>query len=159
AFSPDGAVLASGGGEGLVRRWEVRTRKELPQLETGDRVTALAYSPGGEALATGAMGKVRLWGLPAGGRLREFKGHTGGVYAVAFSPDGAQLASGDMGRVVRLWDIKTGKCLAELSESAGSEYLCCCLCFSPDGRTLAAAYSDRKVRLWDVRTGRLARRL
>jgi WD40 repeat protein len=63
AFSPDGKILATGGGKGDVRFWEATTGTEL-----GRRVNAwagfvldLSWSPSGETLvSTGTDGTVRL---------------------------------------------------------------------------------------------------
>src|SRR5262249_10589579 len=67
AFSPDGARLASAGGDGVVRVWDataVRGAVALPPLQlTGNEagVRAVAFSPDGERLASaGADGKVRV---------------------------------------------------------------------------------------------------
>jgi WD40 repeat protein len=59
-----------------------------------------------------------LWVQDASGsgRQRHLLGHTGYVCALAFSADGSLLASTQEGRqaVVRLWDWKSGDCLAVL---------------------------------------------
>ena len=65
AFSPDGKVIASGGGDGLVKFWDVATGQELFTL-TGHRqyVTTLAFSADGKQLASaGWDGKVRVWDI------------------------------------------------------------------------------------------------
>src|SRR4051812_33639251 len=52
AFSPDGKTLASGGGEEVVRLWDLATCQP-PRLFTGHRggVGGLAFSPEGTTLA------------------------------------------------------------------------------------------------------------
>jgi WD40 repeat protein len=84
----------------------------------------------------------------------------GHVSCVALSWNG-RLASAGRDRTVKVWDARTGKCLATLegytettpvSEfSPGGQTLA----FSPDGQTLASANEDLTVWLQDARGGRL----
>ena len=46
--------------------------------------------------------------------LTTFRGHSHGVWSVAFAPDGLTLASGGVDRLVRMWDIETGRLLRSL---------------------------------------------
>jgi WD40 repeat protein len=67
--------------------------------------------------------------------------------SIAFSPKGDILASGSVERVVKLWDIRTGDCLAKLE---GHEYPVLSLAFSPDGTKLVSGSGDTTLMTWDV---------
>jgi WD40 repeat protein len=118
AFSEDGKLLLAK-VNGVEIGWPVTQTPEklLLQARQGG-VPVLAFSPGGELLASGSKdGMARIWET-ASGDLRhtcraplvpeatawssEFT-----VEALAFSPDGKWLATGDfLGRVC-LWDAKS----------------------------------------------------
>jgi WD40 repeat protein len=131
---------------------------------TGE-VEALAFSPDGKTAASGSRDKtIRLWDLETGKEIRRFEGHSAYVRAVAFSSDGKRLVSGSGDRnvarldpdadndcSVRVWEVETGKQLAELS---GHSIEACSVAFSPDGMLVASGGADRICLLWDVTTGR-----
>jgi len=82
--------------------------------------------------------------------LTTFRGHSHGVWSVAFAPNGLTLASGGVDRLVRLWDIETGRLLRSLRGHTADIRS---VVFTPDGQTLATASEDRTIRLWNPNTG------
>jgi WD40 repeat protein len=86
-FSPDGKTLA-GGTEERIELWDVASRKNTVSLTHGDAVLAIAFSPGGETLASGSTGgTIKVWNMRNGKNSFTFE-HPGWVSSVAFSPDG-----------------------------------------------------------------------
>ena len=79
------------------------------------------------------------------------QGHKDCIYSIAWSPDGKLLASGSYDRMVKLWDVATGRELFNLQDHIDAVFA---VAFSPDGKRLASASQDRTVKIWNVATGR-----
>jgi WD40 repeat protein len=151
AFSPDGKVLACGGG-GLTL-WGVATGK--PLHPSGDKrlawAASLAFSPDGKHIVTAASRGVHLWDTSTGKLVRDLKGHTNGVEAVAWSDDGRWIASGSRDGTVRVWDAKAGKVAHVFPIGKGwAEQLV----FAPASRLLAASCRDGTLRVWEPAAGK-----
>src|SRR5262249_28589308 len=119
-------------------------------IDTKYGVEALAVASDGDTLAVVAAGRVDLWRLSTGKKIRALL-PTADVRAVAFSPDRKTVALGvhsSTGGSVCLLDVQTGKVQRRLDGFASS------LSFSPDGRRLATAGAHSAVLVWDVQTGR-----
>ena len=88
AFSPDGRMLATGGGD-------------CPHI---------IQEPKGKVPPADGDGRtIRLWDPIAGTTIRSLRGHIGSIHGLAFSPDGTRLASAGADQCVRIWNVATGE--------------------------------------------------
>jgi WD40 repeat protein len=157
-ISPDNTLLASG-GLGPTRIWKISDGSLLKTL-MGHRgiVNTIAFSPGGELLATGSADHtIFLWKIADGRHIRTLEEHSGEVRSVIFSPNGNLLASvGQNDKNVCLWRVKDGtlfKVLEAAQEIDGG------IAFSPDGKELVGTPWGDDIYVWEVQNGRLLRML
>lgn len=105
AVSRNGAFVASGNDEGVVRVYDRRNPRTAPVQIAGHsgRVSALGFSRDADRVVSGgADGAVRVVRTNDGLLVRALTGHTGAVVFAAFAADGRVISAGTDG-TVRLW--------------------------------------------------------
>ncbi|NEQ09054.1 MAG: hypothetical protein F6K37_24855 [Moorea sp. SIO4E2] len=151
AFRRDGQHLASAGGDGIVRLWDLNTGQVQQEFKGHwGWVWPMAFSRDGQHLAiAGGNGIVRLWDLNTGQVQKLLKEPRGWVWQLQFSRDGQLLASVGLDGIVRLWDLNTGQVQQELKGHPGWVWQ---MALSWDGQLLASAGLDGIMRVWNIKT-------
>ena len=167
-FDPTGRYLFAGSEDDTVQRWDLAgnpaTDADLGKLKPvafeahNGWPFALAFSPDGKALLTGATdGALIRWEAAADKPkpISTIPAHQGWLRSIAVSPDGKTVATGGNDRRVRLWSMADGKHLIDLPGHDRPVYR---VGFSKDGKTLISADLKGIVVEWDVRPGKETRR-
>lgn len=127
AVSPDSKSVACGSDSGVIRVWDLRTRRILSTFTVNGHsqsgaaanpVRVLVFSPDGRSLitATGASNAVSVWNVASGRKLATFSAGTGDVVSAAFTSAGALMVATTTGsgsaQQIGIWT--TRKSLASL---------------------------------------------
>jgi len=157
AFSPDGATLASAGGNNEdfdIRLWDVNTGQLLHILQGHTSIVwGVAFSPDSTLIASASSDRtVKIWDWSAGTLL-----HTldlpSEIVSVEFSPDGQTLAVGGVDAwpdaAVWTYAVPSWQPVLKLAEFWNIPDLV----YSPDGQLLAGGGTSRSVRVWRASDG------
>jgi WD40 repeat protein len=144
AYSPDGQVLVTAGGQSAPTTWDATTGERLATWP--ESRYPVAFSPDGEVLALPQMdGTVKLLEVSTQEIIRTLRGHGGPIRALAWWPDGKTLATGSNDNTVRIWRVATGE---ELTTLRFHNHIVVGLALSRDGSTLVSSSIDGSVRIY-----------
>ncbi|HEY3964873.1 MAG TPA: WD40 repeat domain-containing protein [Planctomycetaceae bacterium] len=150
SLSPDGTSVASGGGDGTVRIWDLEDRSQEAVLRghTG-RVLGLAWSPDGTTIVTGGNdNSIRIWDLTSGKEVSVWANLPRPVRGLDISDDGKTVAAA-LGMDVYYWPIDNRDARRVLR---GHRQPISGFAFLPGGQELVTFASDKTVRIWDLAT-------
>ncbi len=150
-FSPDGQLLVSADGAGVVKLWTAKGQPWGDLTGASMAVNSVLFSPDGKLVAAaGEDRKIHLWSVQNRQYQPPLIGHSDSIYQLRFSPDGRWLAAASNDRTVKIWEVATGKLRQTLDGHSDGVYG---LDFSADGKTIATASADNEVHLWDWAKG------
>lgn len=162
-FSPCGKILAAGGYDSTIRRFDA-TSDQLPEQSPlrghGGWVQALAFHADGKRLfSADSWGKLCCWPYADADAKPIWTladAHEGWIRGLSLSPDGQQLATAGNDRKIRLWSTEDGK---RMREFAGHAFEIFAVAFHPDGKSLISGDLKGVVKHWDLNSGQCTREL
>lgn len=99
----------------------------------------------------GQSGRVAIWDVKSGRRIRTVGDELDAVLAADISPNQRLVALGGPQKVARIWSVETGEKLHDLGKH--TDWILAAA-FSPDGALLATADRAGNVFVWESATGR-----
>jgi WD40 repeat protein len=154
AIRADGAQLLSGGADGTVKFWEVKTGKLALTIAAAHAggVKAVFYRHDTDEIITAGGDKlVKVWEVKKGTLLHKGEPSRTPITALAVSVDGKKIAIGSgtakKSGLIKLIDATTMKEEATLE---GHADVVTCLVFHPKTPHLASGSADKTIRIWDL---------
>jgi WD40 repeat protein/uncharacterized caspase-like protein len=122
AYSPNGAVIASG-GQSSVKLWSVKTGKQLHSFDRSSGVvSAVGFSSNSRSLLAVSADTVTLWEIDTGRISQSFKARSN-IVAAHFSATGERILTLGEDRASQIWDRKTGELLATFYARSDGEWI------------------------------------
>ncbi|HKB00826.1 MAG TPA: sigma-70 family RNA polymerase sigma factor [Gemmataceae bacterium] len=156
---PAGKVLTSAGQDGLIRRWDLTTNKEIPLATGFHKAVHAVFTAGGSRVVVGdGIGTIDVFDARTGRIVQEVPRWRDGTdwYTFAVSPDGRTLVATRPEGKMFWWDLAAGKELASMKlpgQVPDQLYRAITgMAFTPDGRRLVCSYQDGRLFALDTQT-------
>jgi WD40 repeat protein len=135
SLTVDSSRLLVGIWGGAARIFDVRTGNVAQTLSFAAHEEAVGISCDGRAVVTQSGSILRVWDVSTAKVLHTLTGHAGNIYAAHLGHDGDTLLSVAEDMMLKIWSIRTGRCL---TSAETNEKLVSSVCL---GRDCASAYS------------------
>jgi WD40 repeat protein len=153
-ITTDGHLLAYSMDNQIIL-WDMSDNTQLGEPLTGhsQMISDLTFSPDSHWLVSGGYDqKVVVWSILTHEERYVLLGHQAPHIRVAVSPDNSVAASGDNKGGIFIWDLNSGREMAQFKIQSGDSLYC--LDFSPDGKYLLVSRggigASDELELWNI---------
>jgi WD40 repeat protein len=155
AVPAGGCWFAIGCDDHILRCWDLAQPAPATIIPLYNRhITSCYAAPGGSILAAGFHdGSVRIYRMPNGKLVREYRGHKKTVTSCTLAPGGSRLATVSWDGTTKLWRVPEGEIVRTFDVHAGG----LSALTGPAGTLLATVTEDGIARIFDGADGRTVR--
>jgi len=150
--------VCSGGEQGEVRIWELRSREMVSHLkEHTHRVTKVQLLDDLHLLSSSRDKALLCWDLKSEKRVSAHIQRMGGINCFDSVPNSSLVITTGQDRKITYWDLREANPVRSFDTNnnpkKGDE--CMGLAVAHDGKTFVTGGSEQIVRLWDLGTGKV----
>ncbi|GMT14474.1 hypothetical protein PFISCL1PPCAC_5771 [Pristionchus fissidentatus] len=144
--------LVSGDHDGFIKYWQPNMNNvHMYQAHKDEPIRGLSFAPTDVKLVSASDdGTARIWDFARCTEERSLKGHGSEVRCVKWHPTKGLVVTGsrDSQQPVKMWDPKSGQCLATLQDHKSSVLA---VEWNKNGHWLLTASRDHLIKLYDIR--------
>ncbi len=153
AMNKVGRMIAAALQDRTIRLYDARNCEEIQVLNEEFLTTSIAFSPKGDVLASGSVGRViKIWNIRTGENIATLEGHTYPILALSFSPDGDKLVSGSGDTTLITWDLDN---FSQLKQLKGHSLYVVSAEWDPKDNRIVSSSVDSTICEWDPYSGNL----
>ncbi|TRY61942.1 hypothetical protein TCAL_03720 [Tigriopus californicus] len=153
AFSQDGTYLAAADMAGVIKVWKVATQELTWEFETSD-ITWISWHGGANVLfATTVDSELWMWKIPSG-ESKIYSGHGERAESAKILPDGKRAIVGYGDGSMRLFDLKSGDVVHNLSGNAGHSASVTSIAVRSDNNLIGTGGVDGSAKLFNTQSGK-----
>lgn len=151
AWSPDGAMIASGGNDALLLSWDMNGQVRVRKGQDAT-VRAVAWSPDARQLAVAAANQLFLLNAQSGATTAHATDqHRTTITALAWSVHQPQLlVSADLNRLAETWNMPDFQAQAVFRQHTTGILA---VAWATDGQTVATCSEGGAIRVWNGSSG------
>lgn len=159
-FSPDAKLLASVGGDKIIKIWDVIDGSTIRTFSGhSELIFGIDFSPDGKTLASCSFDQtVKLWDVTHGTLVGSISGGDYPISEVKFSTDGKIIAGLiskssyylDSVSIIKIWEVGNRNRLVATIEP-DSDILS--FIFNSENTLIATSHLGQTIRIWNARTG------
>ncbi|ADR18762.1 caspase family protein [Calditerrivibrio nitroreducens] len=124
----------------------IRNGQIVKKIKVYDMITSFSVSQDGKRLLSGIGNSIVLWDIERGEKIKTFLGHQGTIGYLGFSDYNKYIVSSSPDGTTRLWDIATGKEIAQFIAFTDGEWIV----ITPEGYYNASPNGEKHL---NVRIG------
>uniref|UniRef100_A0AC35FZF6 Uncharacterized protein n=1 Tax=Panagrolaimus sp. PS1159 TaxID=55785 RepID=A0AC35FZF6_9BILA len=151
-WSSDAQFMASADHNGFVKYWQPNMNNvNMFQAHNNDPIRGLTFSPTNVKIATASDdGTARIFDFQNCTEERVLRGHGSDVRCIDWHSTKGLIVTGsrDSQQPVKLWDPRTGNCLATLHDHKNSVTA---VQWNKNGHWLLSGSRDHLIKLYDIR--------
>ena len=145
--SRDGRWLAVGTYGGVVNIIDASVPQVTRMLSVGKQGADVEFLTDRTLLVGGKGGRIELWDIHSGNRLRVIRDEGEDLFSMTASPDGTRIAFSAFESSISIVDAANGRMIDALDP--GGETVSS-VKFSPDGKRLVSASMEGDLTAWDL---------